>query len=64
MFFSEVNAGFFYKSAAEREKLVMAERAFTDEKVKKVIELKRKVCEGNDKGFVLINQKVSGPGVT
>ncbi|XP_072044633.1 T-complex protein 1 subunit zeta-like [Amphiura filiformis] len=58
---SEVNAGFFYKSAAEREKLVMAERAFTDEKVKKVIELKRKVCEGNDKGFVVINQKGIDP---
>ena len=55
---SEVNAGFFYKSAEEREKLVQAERAFTDEKVQKVIELKRKVCEGNDRGFVVINQKV------
>eukprot|EP00057_Strongylocentrotus_purpuratus_P014494 XP_011668968.1 PREDICTED: T-complex protein 1 subunit zeta [Strongylocentrotus purpuratus] len=55
---SEVNAGFFYKSAEEREKLVQAERAFTDEKVQKVIDLKRKVCEGNDRGFVVINQKV------
>ncbi|XP_071479794.1 T-complex protein 1 subunit zeta-like [Diadema antillarum] len=58
---SEVNAGFFYKSAAEREKLVEAERNFTDEKVKKVIELKRKVCEGNKKGFVVINQKGIDP---
>lgn len=41
--FSEVNSGFFYKSAEEREKLVAAERKFTDDKVQKVIELKRKV---------------------
>jgi T-complex protein 1 subunit zeta len=57
-FLSEVNSGFFYKSAEEREKLVAAERAFTDEKVKKIIELKKKVCNTPDKGFVLINQKV------
>lgn len=43
MFYSEVNSGFFYKSAEEREKLVAAERKFTDDKVQKVIELKRKV---------------------
>lgn len=62
MFFyfnSEVNAGFFYKSAEEREKLVSAERAFITERVKKVIELKKKVCDGNDRGFVVINQKVT-----
>lgn len=41
--YSEVNSGFFYKSAEEREKLVAAERAFTDEKVKKIVELKKKV---------------------
>ena len=41
--YSEVNSGFFYKSAAEREKLVTAEREFTDSKVKKVIDLKEKV---------------------
>ncbi|XP_071848755.1 T-complex protein 1 subunit zeta-like [Apostichopus japonicus] len=58
---SEVNAGFFYKSAEEREKLVAAERKFTDEKVKKVIELKRKVCGDSDKGFVVINQKGVDP---
>ena len=43
MFCSEVNSGFFYKSAEEREKLVAAERKFTDDRVQKVIELKRKV---------------------
>ena len=33
---SEVNSGFFYKSADEREKLVKAERAFCDDKVQQV----------------------------
>ena len=42
-YYSEVNSKFHYKSAAEREKLVEAERQFTDAKVKKVIELKNKV---------------------
>jgi T-complex protein 1 subunit zeta len=40
---SEVNSGFYYSSAEQREKLVDAERAFTDDRVKRVIELKRKV---------------------
>ncbi|KAK2176467.1 hypothetical protein NP493_662g01075 [Ridgeia piscesae] len=58
---SEVNSGFFYKSAAEREKLVQAERAFTDARVAKVIALKKQVCEGNDRSFVVINQKGIDP---
>lgn len=58
---SEVNAGFFYKSAEEREKLVAAERAFITERVKKIIELKKKVCDGTNKGFVVINQKGIDP---
>lgn len=40
---TEVNSGFFYSSAEQREKLVEAERRFTDEKVKKIIELKKQV---------------------
>lgn len=43
MLFSEVNSGFMYKTAGEREKLVAAERKFTDDKVKEVIKLKNKV---------------------
>merc|ERR1712187_29021 len=59
---SEVNAGFFYSSADQRDKLVESERKFTDEKVKKIIELKRKVCtEENKKNFVVINQKGVDP---
>lgn len=57
-FFSEVNSGFFYKSAAEREKLVQAEREFIDERVRKIIALKKQVCEGNNKSFYVVNQKV------
>ena len=40
---SEVNSGFFYSNAEQREKLVAAERAVTDDKVQQVIALKRKV---------------------
>lgn len=66
---TEVNSGFFYKSAEEREKLVEAERKFIDDRVKKVIEFKRKVCgeddknsgDGKKKTFVIINQKGIDP---
>ncbi|CAD7930634.1 unnamed protein product [Amoebophrya sp. A25] len=65
---TEVNSGFFYNSADQRDKLVESERTFTDEKVKKVIELKRKVCDENPssppKSFVIINQKgIDGPSL-
>lgn len=33
---SEVNSGFFYKSAADREKLVLAEREFIEQRVQAV----------------------------
>ncbi|XP_076624119.1 chaperonin containing TCP1 subunit 6 [Colletes latitarsis] len=58
---SEVNSGFFYKTAEEREKLVGAERQFIDKRVKKIIELKKKLCDGTDKSFVIINQKGIDP---
>ena len=40
---SEVNAGFFYHDAEQREKMVAAERRFTDARVEKIIQLKKKV---------------------
>jgi len=58
---SDVNSGFFYKSAEEREKMVDAEREVTNEKVRKIIALKKKLCDGTDKGFVVINQKGIDP---
>jgi T-complex protein 1 subunit zeta len=62
-FTSEVNSGLFYKTAAEREQLLQAEREYITRRVLKIIELKKKVCDEAEKdgkkfGFVLINQKV------
>jgi len=57
---SEVNAGFFYTSAQQREEMVQSERKHTDDRVKRILELKRKVCE-NGEGFVLVNQKGIDP---
>jgi T-complex protein 1 subunit zeta len=59
---SEVNAGFFYSNPEQREKLVESERRFVDEKLRKIVALKKQVC-GNDpkKGFVIINQKGIDP---
>ncbi|KAL1138417.1 hypothetical protein AAG570_008481 [Ranatra chinensis] len=58
---TEVNSGFFYKSAEDREKLVVAERKFIDDRVAKIIALKKKVCDGTDRGFVVVNQKGIDP---
>lgn len=58
---SEVNSGFFYKTAEEREKFILAERDFITQRVMKVIELKKKICDGTDKTFCLINQKGIDP---
>lgn len=57
---TEVSAGFFYSSAEEREKLVESERRFTDEKVRQVIEFKRRVCK-NGESFAVLNQKGIDP---
>ncbi|KAG8213648.1 chaperonin Cpn60/TCP-1 family [Butyriboletus roseoflavus] len=64
---TEVNSGFFYSSAEQREKLVESERRFVDVKVKKVVDLKNLVCDqavgGSEKpkNFVVINQKGIDP---
>lgn len=58
---TEVNASFFYKTAEEREMMVKAEREFIDRRVRKIIELKKKVCDGTDKTFIVINQKGIDP---
>ncbi|RMX98795.1 hypothetical protein D0866_16131, partial [Hortaea werneckii] len=59
---SEINSGFYYSSAEQREKLVESERRFVDDKLRKIVELKKEVC-GNDpsKGFVIVNQKGIDP---
>ena len=58
---SEVNSEFFYKTSEKREKFVEAEREFIDQRVRKVIKLKKKLCDGTDKSFVVINQKGIDP---
>jgi len=59
---TEVNSGFFYKSATEREKMVEAERDFITKRCEKIIELKNKVCgDDKDKNFVVLNQKGIDP---
>lgn len=64
---TEVNSGFFYSSAEQREKLVESERRAVDLKVKKIIELKNLVCDQSvdskekRKNFVVINQKGIDP---
>lgn len=58
---SEINAGFLYHNAEQREKMVAAERRSVDQKVQKIINLKKKVCDGTDKNFVVINQKGIDP---
>ncbi|CAD7687510.1 unnamed protein product [Nyctereutes procyonoides] len=45
----------------EREKLVKAERKFIEDRVKKIRELKKKVCGESDKGFIVIHQKGLDP---
>jgi T-complex protein 1 subunit zeta len=37
------------------------ERKFTDERCKKIVDLKKKVCDGTDKSFVIINEKGIDP---
>jgi len=64
---SEVNSGFFYSSAEQREKLVESERRFVDVKVQKIVDLKNLVCDQaidskeKRKSFVVINQKGIDP---
>ena len=58
---TEVNSQFFFSSATDRDKMVQSERKFTDERCKKIVDLKKKVCEGNDKSFVVINEKGVDP---
>jgi len=59
---TEVNSGFFYNTAEDREKLLASERQFIEQRVNKIIALKKEVCpEGSDKTLVVINQKGIDP---
>jgi len=52
---TEVNSGFFYNSAEQREKFVASEKKFTEDKVNKIVKFKNTVCQG--KPLVIVNQK-------
>lgn len=58
---TEVSGGFFFSSAKEREELFENERQMCDKRVANLIEMKRKVCDGTNKSFVVINQKGIDP---
>ena len=65
---SEVNSGFYYSSAKQRDALIDGERAFIDSRLKKIIDFKNEVCRNenpdaheNVKNFVIISQKGIDP---
>merc|ERR1711988_1374271 len=57
---SEINSGFYYNSAEQREKMVAAERKWVDDRTQMILDLKNKVCKPGD-SFVIINQKGIDP---
>lgn len=59
---TEVNSGFYYSTAEQRDKLIESERKFIDARVRKIIDLKRHVCAGSaDQSFVIVSQKGIDP---
>ena len=50
---TEVQSGFFYSTAQEREKLVESERKWLDERCKQVVDFKRSVCQDGEVRFCL-----------
>jgi chaperonin GroEL (HSP60 family) len=57
---SEVNSGFYYNSAEQRESMVRAERKWVDDRTQQILDLKKKAC-APDETFVIINQKGIDP---
>merc|ERR1711871_1500403 len=57
---TEVNSGFMYNSAEQREKMVAAERKWVDDRTNMILDLKKKVCKPGE-SFVIINQKGIDP---
>ena len=63
---TEVHSKFIYSNSEQREKLVKSERAMVDEQCKKIIELKRKLCDSEEgkkgnKHFCVLNYKGIDP---
>jgi len=57
---TEINAEWAYANAEMKEKMVKAERKVVDDSTRKILALKREVCQ-NGEGFVVINQKGIDP---
>jgi len=55
------NVVMVYKTAQGREEMVHQERKFVDDRVAKIVELKRQVCDTPEKSFVVVNQKGIDP---
>lgn len=56
----QVNSGFMYSNAEQREKMLSAERKWVDDRVQLILNLQKAVCtEGQD--FVVVNQKGIDP---
>lgn len=59
---TEINSGFFYSSAEQRDRLIASERQHTDAKVRKIIELKDAVCAADPgSSFVVVSHKGIDP---
>jgi len=58
---TEVNSSFYYNSADQRERMVEAERKVVDERCKAIIALKKQVCDGTDKTFMIVNMRGIDP---
>jgi T-complex protein 1 subunit zeta len=58
---SEINSSFLYSNSNQREKMIAMEREVVDSKVRKIVNLKRTVCNAVNKSFVVINQKGIDP---
>jgi len=57
---TEVQSGFFYSNAEEREKLVESERKWLDERCKAVIDFKKAVCKEGEVSIVHFTQVEMG----
>mmetsp|Transcript_4882 Transcript_4882/g.12480 ORF Transcript_4882/g.12480 Transcript_4882/m.12480 type:complete len:523 (-) Transcript_4882:264-1832(-) len=54
---SEINSNFISTSYEKKGKLSNKERDIIDKKINKIIQLKRLVCKGGNKSFLIVNQK-------
>jgi len=58
---TEVNSAFLYKSSDQRARMVDSEHKLVEDRAKKIIDLKRTVCDTPDKKFAVFNEKGIDP---